>query len=111
MPNTKKTIYNKLVRDRIPEVLEKKGLVSTVHVATEKEYAEALKKKLEEELNEYLADETQEELADILEVLEAIISLKGWQKKEVEETRVRKAETRGVFEKRIILESVEEELS
>jgi predicted house-cleaning noncanonical NTP pyrophosphatase (MazG superfamily) len=96
--------YNKLVRDKIPEYIEKKGGRAVTHIAGEKEYWEKLKEKLLEECAEFNADENEDELADILEVIEAIIAYKKFNQRTIEEKRGKKAEERGKFEKRIILD-------
>ena len=65
--------YNKLVRDRIPEILTEKGLDFVVRpVASEEEYVAKLKEKLQEEVDEFLDNPCAEEMADIQEVLDAL---------------------------------------
>ncbi len=98
------TRYNKLVRDLIPEIIAKKGGVSKTHIAEESEFWVKLKEKLGEEVAEFLEAESVEEIADILEVLDAILEYKGFDKKEVEAMQQKKREERGGFKKRIILE-------
>lgn len=100
MPKT--ITYNKLVRDKIPEIIKKSNAVPTTHVADNTEYAEKLHKKLDEEVKEYLEDKSKEELADVMEVINAILVLKGWSKDENEEIRKNKAEARGGFVERIV---------
>lgn len=58
--------YNKLIRDKIPEIIAAQGEQAITHVATPEEYAMKLKEKLGEEVAEYLKDGNAEELADIL---------------------------------------------
>lgn len=96
--------YNKLVRDKIPEYILKKGETAITHIATETEYWQKLKEKLLEEIEEFNKNENTEEFADILEVLDAIADYKKFDKKEIEKIRAEKAETKGKFKKRIILD-------
>ena len=97
--------FNKLVRDRIPEIIRGNGETPTVRILGDEEYGRELNKKLQEEVNEYLADENIEELADIEEVLRALISLKGVSYQDFDKMREEKCEKRGAFKDRIFLES------
>jgi predicted house-cleaning noncanonical NTP pyrophosphatase (MazG superfamily) len=101
--------YNKLVRDNIPEIIREKGDKPATHTAADVEYKVKLNEKLKEEVEEYLESDRNEELADILEIIYAICQLKGLGIKELEEIRKRKADERGRFDRRIILEYVEEQ--
>jgi predicted house-cleaning noncanonical NTP pyrophosphatase (MazG superfamily) len=96
--------YNKLVRDRIPEIIEKKGGKSATHIASEDEYWKKLKEKLGEEANEFCESESEEELADILEIINAICNFKKINMNNLEELRKEKKEKRGGFDRKIILE-------
>lgn len=96
--------YNKLVRDKIPEYIKSKGGVPIIHIADEEEYWKKLKEKLQEEIEEFNANETIEEMADIQEVIDAMCSYKKFDKKELLSTKEKKAEERGSFKKKIILE-------
>lgn len=98
------TTYNKLVRDNIPEIIESKGEKAVTHIATETEYWEKLKEKLTEEVKEFSEAESIEELADVLEVLDAIIAYKKFTPEDIEKIKSEKAQKRGKFDKRIILE-------
>ncbi len=98
--------YNKLIRDKIPEIIKKEGKKAKTHVAGDPEYLQKLKAKLIEEAAEYSRDENPEELADTLEVLYAILDFKGIDKKEVERMREKKAGERGTFKGRLVLEEV-----
>jgi predicted house-cleaning noncanonical NTP pyrophosphatase (MazG superfamily) len=98
-------IYNKLIRDKVIELLDKKGVQHREHVATASEYEEKLFEKLLEEANEVVKDKNnKEEIADLLEVVEAIKKLKGYTTEEIEAIRLKKLDERGGFEKQIILE-------
>lgn len=96
--------YNKLVRDKIPEHIIKKGGAPVSHVADEKEYWEKLKEKLLEEFEEFTKDESAAEIADMLEVIDAFIEHKGFNKAEVMRLKEEKANERGRFKERIILD-------
>lgn len=106
-------IYNKLVRDAIPEVITKTGKEFSTRILSEEEYRVELKKKFSEELDEYYAAENNkeavEELADILELLHAATKIHGSSVEELENIRKAKAEKRGGFEKRIFLIEVEDD--
>ncbi len=97
---------NKLVRDKIPEILDSKGLKYSIHVAEDEEYWQKLKEKLQEEVEEYLNKERHEELADILEVFEAIIRFKKIDLTKLNQIKQAKAKQKGGFGERIILEKV-----
>ena len=101
--------YNKLVRDNIPEIIREKGDRPTTHTAVNAEYEVKLNEKLKEEVEEYLESGRDEELADILEIIYAICQLKGLGKTGLEEIRKQKADERGKFNKKTILEYVEEQ--
>lgn len=96
--------YNKLVRDRIPEIIKRDGKELVIRTAEEQEYEEALTRKLHEEVAEFLESPSAEEAADVLEVLLAICAHKDIDTSEFEQTRQKKAEERGGFKDRIILE-------
>ena len=93
--------YNKLVRDKIPDILDKKGVPFEKHIATQEEYKIELIKKLEEESKEFSEAGSPEELADVIEVVEALNKLPDYVG--VEELRKKKSEERGAFDLRIIL--------
>ena len=101
--------YQKLVRDRIPEIIEGDGKTCTWSVLSEEDYLKLLDEKLNEELAEYQESKSMEELADLMEVIRAVAAARGSDIAEVERIRKEKAEKRGGFEKRILLESVTEE--
>lgn len=99
-----KTItYNKLVRDRIPEIIVKSGNKCVTKILSDEEYIEMLDKKLDEELAEYHRDKNIEELADLLEVVYACAQARGFSLEELENVRTDKADKRGAFKGKILL--------
>ena len=96
--------YDKLVRDKIPEITRKNCKIPITHFAGEKEYYEKLKEKLREEIDEFLQDNSIEELADLLEIIFSICDFKKVKHSELEKMRKEKAKKRGAFKKRIILD-------
>ncbi len=105
-------IYNKLVRDNIPDVIKSNGENPTIRILEKEEYKKELEKKLYEEYNEVInaltSEEKIEELADMLEVISALSKLEENKSlDDVIETMNKKREKRGGFEKRIFLEKVD----
>ncbi len=98
--------YNKLVRDKIPEIIEADGKTCKIEVLSDEDFLKALDAKLDEELAEYHKDQNIEELADLLEVIYACAEMRGCSKAELEKARLMKAEKRGGFKKKIFLNSV-----
>ena len=101
-------VYNKLVRDRIPEIIENSGSQCKTEILSDGEYLKMLDAKLDEELAEYHKDQSIEELADLLEVIYAATIAHGYTLDALEAIRAEKAEKRGGFEQRIFLIEVEE---
>ena len=101
--------YNKLVRDRIPEIIEASGKECNSRILSDEEYLEMVDAKLDEELAEYHADKNIEELADLLEVIYAATQARGYSIEDLETVRKEKVEKRGAFTKKIFLEAVIEE--
>lgn len=93
--------YNKLVRDKIPEILDKKGVSYEKRIASQEEYKVELIKKLGEEIQEFSEAGDVEELADVIEVVEALKRLPEYNNVEV--VRQKKREERGSFDEKIIL--------
>ena len=101
--------YNKLVRDKIPEIIKSNGAKKVnTKILNDDEYLLALNTKLQEELKEYLESGEVEELADIEEVLRAILDAKKTSYQDFENIRLSKANKRGAFKNKIFLESVDE---
>lgn len=98
--------YNKLVRNLIPQIIEKSGKRLDTHIAKTIEYKELLETKLLEEVNEYLEDNNLEELADVLEVLVGLAIYLGYTEEELFVKRKQKKEERGGFDEGVVLERV-----
>jgi len=105
-------IYNKLVRDKIPQVIKQKGAQPTVRIMEREEFVHELKTKLVEEAQEVVSAGNREklidELADVREVLNALYAAEEITDAEVEQARLAKLEARGGFQERIMLEKVDE---
>src|SRR5690625_878553 len=105
-------VYNKLVRDKIPEIIRRDNKSCTTKILDEKNYKIELRKKLTEELEEYLLAESDseaiEELADMIEIIHSLAKIHQSDIDHVEEIRLKKAQERGGFERRIFLIEVED---
>ena len=101
-------IYNKLVRDRIPDIIEASGAVCVTEILSNDEYVKKLDAKLDEELAEYHKDQNLQELADLIEVIYAVAVARGYSLEDLEAVRAEKAEARGAFKKKIFLKEVHE---
>jgi len=101
--------YDKLVRDRIPQLIVEDGRSPLTRFLNEWEYVAELKKKLIEEAMEYQKSGSIEELVDIGEVIHAILAIKNIAVADYQKMRLDKREARGGFEDRIFLEGVEED--
>lgn len=100
--------HNKLVRDRIPQIIEASGKSCHTRILSQEEYLTMLDCKLTEELKEYQESKSMKEIADLLEVIRAVVKARGSSMEEVEGIRREKAEKRGGFEERIFLVDVSE---
>lgn len=99
--------YNKLVRDRIPQICRNQGQMPIARTLSESEFVVELKRKLQEEVSEFIEHSHPAELVDILEVVCALAAVYGVAKEQLEDMRLRKAEARGGFEDRVYLYRVE----
>ncbi len=103
-------IYDKLVRDNIPDICRANGEEPFIHTLNDEEYWEYLLKKDYEELKEVETaeslDERKKELADKLELIRAMAKFSGFSLDEIIEEADRKKQKNGGFEKRILLEKV-----
>lgn len=108
MQKSQKKTYHKLVRDRIPEIIEASGKTCTWETLSDEAYLQLLDEKLNEELAEYQESKSLEELADLLEVMEAVVAARGWTWDELTALRKEKRRQRGGFAKKILLKEVSE---
>lgn len=100
-------VYNKLVRDKIPEMIVNENRHPVTRVLDNDEYRVELNKKLQEEVKEYIEDNNVEELADIVEVVYGILDSMDISLEEFESVRKAKVDKRGAFKDRIYLESAD----
>ncbi|MBQ3408540.1 MAG: nucleoside triphosphate pyrophosphohydrolase [Clostridia bacterium] len=100
-------VYNKLVRDKIPEMIVNENRHPVTRVLDNDEYRVELNKKLQEEVKEYIEDNNVEELADIVEVVYGILDSMDISIEEFESIRKAKVDKRGAFKDRIYLESAD----
>lgn len=100
-------IYNKLVRDKIPQIIRSQGEIPQTRQLTDDEYLPLLEQKLDEEVGEYHTDRTVEELADILEVVFALARAQGVSKEALLEVYREKHHARGGFREKCFLVSKE----
>jgi predicted house-cleaning noncanonical NTP pyrophosphatase (MazG superfamily) len=100
--------HNKLVRDKIPQIIEHDGKEAIIRVLSEEDFQTELKRKLSEEVMEYSNKPSLEELADILEIIYASAGVLGSTIIELETLRKQKVQERGSFHKKIFLEEVKE---
>lgn len=100
--------YDKMVRDKIPEIIISGGSTPVTDTLTKAEALDYLAKKLAEEAGEYLESREMEELADVIEVVRGILFHSGHTWDELETIRRKKADERGAFEKGIRLVRVED---
>lgn len=101
--------YNKLVRDKIPEIINSDNRKAVTRILDDEEYLNELNKKLREEVSEYLEDNNVEELADIVEVIYGILNAKNVKLEEFENIRQAKVDKRGAFKDKIFLEKIIED--
>jgi predicted house-cleaning noncanonical NTP pyrophosphatase (MazG superfamily) len=105
----KRIAYHKLVRDKIPQIIEASGRRAVVQTAGRETRMLLLEEKLKEELEEYLKCRELEELADLLEVMHGVVDHAGLTWEELESLRLKKRQERGGFEEGIVLLEVVEE--
>ena len=102
--------YNKLVRDKIPENIDKiEGRKASWRILNDDEYKKELDKKLIEEIHEFIEEHDIEELADVMEVIETIMKVENIQIEEVKEKQMMKRKKKGGMDDKIYLKFVEED--
>ncbi len=104
-----KMSYNKLVRDKIPQLIEESGRKQTSRILGEDEYFHALVDKVVEEIEEFRTGGLEEEIADAYEALDCLVKMKGYEPMHIDYIRLIKREARGSFLDKILLEEVEDD--
>lgn len=102
-------VYNKLVRDKIPEIITKDNKKAITKILNDEDYLTELNRKIQEEVKEYSESNNIEELADIVEVIYGILDAKNISIEEFENVRKSKVQKRGAFKEKIFLEKVIED--
>ena len=103
-----KKLYNKLVRDGVPQKIKESGRKCTTSTLSDEEYKEALLNKILEEVEEFRVSGAEEELADIYEVMDNLIEFLGYEPMHIDYLKMKKKDSRGSFKERVFLEQVEE---
>lgn len=107
MTKIKKIFYNKLVRDKIPEIIKKAGGVAKFKKLTSRQFETELLKKVSEESTGLLSAKSKKEfvseLADIFAVTDEIKKLKKITDKEVGTAMKENMERKGGFKKKLFL--------
>ena len=97
------TLYNKAIRDKIPEIIAESGKKCNTKQLDDESFLAEIEKKLIEEVNEYSESKDVEELADLLEVIYRISELRGVNSDELDKIRKEKAKERGKFDSNLFL--------
>ncbi|MDI6505522.1 nucleoside triphosphate pyrophosphohydrolase [Bacillus wiedmannii] len=99
--------YNKLIRNKIPQIIKANGKTPTTRILNEDEYIKEICRKTQEELTEYIEAKTTsdklEELSDLLELINALAEYEGATLEEINNIRKKKAKERGGFSNRVFL--------
>lgn len=104
-------VYNKAIRDKIPEIIESSGASCIVDVLDDEKFVDKLVIKLDEEIEEYKESKSIEELCDLIEIAYRIAEINGVSYDELEERRKNKNIERGKFAKNLFLIQVNEKSS
>lgn len=100
--------YNKLVRDKMPQLIKESGRDCSYRNMNDREYYEALLDKVVEEIEEYRLSGNEEELADVYEVLDCLVQLKEYEPMHIDYLRLIRREARGSYQDRVLLIDVED---
>lgn len=100
--------YHKLIRDKIPEIIARTGKTCKTEILSDDNYLALLDEKLGEELAEYQESKSLEELADLLEVMEAVVTARGYSWEQLLSIKTEKKAARGGFEEKLLLLEVSE---
>ena len=100
--------YRKLIRDKIPEIIERSGKICRTEILDDADYLKLLDEKLTEELSEYQESNSLEELADLLEVMEAVVTARGYSWEQLQTVKAEKKAARGGFAEKLLLLEVSE---
>jgi predicted house-cleaning noncanonical NTP pyrophosphatase (MazG superfamily) len=100
--------YHKLIRDKIPEIIERTGKTCKTEILSDDNYLALLDEKLGEELAEYQESKSLEELADLLEVMETVVVARGYSWEQLLRVKAEKKAARGGFEDKLLLLEVSE---
>ena len=100
----------KLVRDKIPEIILSEGVEPNVRIADSTEIDELLRRKIVEEAQELLESGSDEEIADVLEAVDSLLTLRGVSQSSIRELQIQKRTSRGGFQKRYVLITDESEV-
>lgn len=103
-----KRSYNKLVRDRIPQLIKDSGRDFTSRILSGEEYFDALIDKIIEEIEEYRVSGNEEELADVYEALDCLVQLKEYEPMHLDYLQLVRREARGSFKDRVLLIDVDD---
>ncbi len=104
------TLYKKLVRDKIPEIVLRDGRAVKIRTADTQEFDRFLKQKFMEETEKFFESFEKDELADMLQLVHACAEFHGWSMDDLEDLRKKKLDEKGGFSRRIILESIESQV-
>jgi len=96
-------VYNKAIRDKIPQIIRESGSKCDYKVLSDEEFLPHLEEKLHEELEEYEISKSLMELVDLLEIIYRIAEIRNLSKEELEKMRIAKREKRGEFKKNLFL--------